>query len=380
MNKKITQNWLFIVLTSVLLYSFLQNYKDFLEFLSNAISLFTPFLVGGSIAFILNVPMTKIENTLFNKSKKYARPLALVTTLVSFVGAFYLITVLIVPSLSDAFSALPQQFSVTVDNISSYAQSFSVSNDDIKTFVNQLALDWESISKSLLSIAQNLINKTLSSSTSLLGSLVSLVVNSIVSFIFAIYILLQKEKLSKHIKMVIFAILPEKQASKLIQIANMSHDVFSKFLSGQCLEALILGCMFVIAMTVFKMPYAILIGVLVSITALIPLVGAFIACAIGIILIALVNPMQALGFLALFLILQQIEGNLIYPYVVGNSVGLPSIWVLVASYIGGNLIGLLGMIIAIPTSSILYSLFREYIYNRLTKKSISIKSLGDDSI
>lgn len=371
MNKKINLSWVWIVLISITVYSALQNFSAVVEFLVSSLALFTPFLVGGAIAFIVNVPMSKIEKILFKKENKFARPISLVTTLLLFVGVGYLISVLVIPNLKEAFSTLPQQISSGVTNIMQYVQSFSVSSDEIMSFIEQLSFDWDSIMKSVLSVGQNLLNVTLSSGTSIVGSVIGAIVNMIVAFIFALYVLLQKEKLARHSKMIIKALLPYKVAKKIIEVASLSYEIFSKFLSGQCLEAIILGSMFVVAMSILGMPYAVLIGVLVSVTALIPLVGAFIACAIGVFLIALINPMQALGFLVLFLILQQVEGNLIYPYVVGNSVGLPSIWVLVASYIGGNLIGLIGMLIAIPLSSIFYTLFREFIYNKLKSKNIS---------
>ena len=171
-------------------------------------------------------------------------------------------------------------------------------------------------------------------------------------------------------RMLLRALLPQKHADRVLYIFSLSYRTFTNFITGQCLEAMILGTMFFVVMSILRFPYALLVGILVAVTALIPIFGAFIGCAIGAFLILVVNPMQALAFVALFLVLQQVEGNLIYPHVVGNSVGLPSIWVLVAVTVGGNLMGLVGMLIFIPLVSVLYTLLREWVYRRLREKKL----------
>ena len=147
----------------------------------------------------------------------------------------------------------------------------------------------------------------------------------------------------------------------------------SSFITGQCVEAVILGAVFFVSMTILRIPYALLVGCLIAVTALIPIVGAFIGCIVGAFLLLMVSPMQALFFVVLFLILQQVEGNLIYPHVVGSSVGLPSIWVLVAVSVGGSLMGIAGMLVFIPLTSVLYALFREFVYQRLQAKGLQVK-------
>ena len=196
---------------------------------------------------------------------------------------------------------------------------------------------------------------------SAVGSIASGLATFFISFSFACYILFQKEKLHLQVRKVIFAFVPKQKAVAILKICSLTYRTFAHFLAGQCLEAVILGTMFVITLSILKMPYALLIGILIAFTALVPVFGAFIGCFVGIIMIGIVNPLQALEFIVLFLVLQQIEGNLIYPHVVGNSVGLPSIWVFVAVIIGGNLMGILGMFLFIPLTSILYTLFKEYI-------------------
>ena len=204
----------------------------------------------------------------------------------------------------------------------------------------------------------------------IVGSLVSGVATFFIAFSFACYILFQKEKLHIQIRKVIFAFLPKEKAEAFFQVCSLTYRTFANFLTGQCLEAIILGCMFCVTLSILRMPYALLIGVLIAFTALVPIFGAFIGCAVGSFLIFMVSPKQAILFIIVFLVLQQIEGNLIYPHVVGESVGLPSIWVLAAVTIGGNLMGIVGMLVFIPLLSVFYTIFREYVYLHLKKQHI----------
>ena len=196
---------------------------------------------------------------------------------------------------------------------------------------------------------------------SILSNTLSSLYTFFIGLVFSIYLLFSKETLSKQIKTTSQVLIGQEKTQKICNIIQLSSHTFSNFITCQCLEACILGSMFVISMSILQMPYALLMGVVIAVTALIPVFGAFIGCFVGIIMIGIVNPIQAVAFIILFLILQQIEGNLIYPHVVGNSVGLPSIWVFVAVIIGGNLMGILGMFLFIPLTSILYTLFKEYI-------------------
>lgn len=223
------------------------------------------------------------------------------------------------------------------------------------------------------------LNSTLDLASSIIGG----VVGSVVAVVFAAYILLQKERLGRQFRQLLYAYLPEHHADRITEVGTLSYRTFSRFLSGQCLEAVILGCMFFLTMSILRFPYALTISVLITVTALIPIFGAFIGCIVGAFLILTVDPMQALWFVVLFLILQQVEGNLIYPHVVGSSVGLPSIWVLAAVTIGGSVMGIAGMLIFIPLCSVFYTLLRHSILNRLRarkipqEKILSPKKLSD---
>ena len=206
---------------------------------------------------------------------------------------------------------------------------------------------------------------------SVASSIIGGLANTVLGMIFAIYVLLQKEKLSAVCKKLLYAWLPEHPVDTVVEVARLVQKTFSNFISGQCLEACILGLMFFISMSLFRMPYAAVISMLIAVTSLIPIFGAFIGCILGAFLILISNPMQAVWFIVLFLVLQQIEGNLIYPHVVGNSVGLPSIWVLVAVTTGASTMGVLGMLINIPLFSVIYTLLRRSSNEQIRKRHIN---------
>ena len=249
-----------------------------------------------------------------------------------------------------------------------FLEELFTDNSEIRAWLNNLDVDLDKLLDSVIAFFRNGAGNVLNSTVYAIGSIVNGVTTFVIAFVFACYILLQKEKLGVQVKKVMHAFLKEKWEKRCLKVCTLTSKTFSNFLTGQCLEALILGSMFFVAMSLFKMPYALLVGVLVAFTALIPIFGAFIGCVVGAFLILMVDPLQALFFVIMFLVLQQIEGNLIYPKVVGNSVGLPSIWVLAAVTIGGSLMGVVGMLIFIPLVSVVYTLFRESVYKRLEQK------------
>ena len=341
-----------------------------------------PFLLGAAIAFILNVPMRVLEKRIFhnryteNKKglRKLARPVSLVLTIVLLIGALGLVTFVVIPELGKTLLYLVETVQEFVPVAQQFLEELFTDNSQIRSALESVNLNIDKILDSAYSFLQNGMKNLLGSTVSAIGSIVNGVVNFAVAFVFACYILIQKESLAVQVKKILYAFLSEKKVKWCLEVCSLTFRSFSSFLTGQCLEALILGVMFFIAMNIFDLPYALLVAVLVSITALIPIFGAFIACIIGAFLILMVDPLQALGFVVLFLVLQQIEGNLIYPKVVGSSVGLPSIWVLACVTIGGNLMGVVGMVIFIPLASVFYSLFRSTVYRRLREKHKDAKT------
>ena len=365
-----------IVFTAILVVA-LWKFDTVLEGAKNIWGILFPFVLGGAIAFVINVPMSFLEKKIFGKTKdgnkmgeKLARPISLLLTIILAVGVIALVMFGVIPQLTRTMGSLMISIANFVPQMQNWIREFSHNNRDIMKLVNQVQFNQDQAIKWGISIlgsgAGNMMNTTMSA----VGSIVSGFATFFIAFSFACYILFQKEKLHVQIRKVFFAFISKQKAEAFLKICSLTYQTFANFLTGQCVEAVILGSMFVVTLSILKMPYALLIGTLIAFTALIPIFGAFIGCAVGCFLIFMVSPKQAVLFIIVFLILQQIEGNLIYPHVVGGSVGLPSIWVLAAVTIGGNLMGIVGMLIFIPLVSVLYTIFREFVYLRLKEKNI----------
>lgn len=368
-----------IILTIVILVG-LWKYEMVLNAISFTFNIIFPFVLGAGVAFVLNVPMSCIERNLFlNKqlkntkfSKKAGRPLSLLLTLFLVIGVIAVVMFVVIPQLGTTFVSLGHNVQTFVPEFQSWCENMFRDNQEIVAWIQSIEFNWDKIVESSVNFFKAGAGNVLDMSFSAAKSIISGVTTFFIAFVFACYILLQKERLTLQIRKVFYAFMSESLVKNIWDICSLTYKTFSNFLTGQCVEASILGMMFFIVMTVFQLPYAMLVGILIAFTALIPIFGAFIGCAIGAFLILMVNPMQALVFVILFLVLQQVEGNLIYPHVVGNSVGLPSIWVLVAVSVGASLMGIVGMLIFIPLTSVLYTLFREYVYERLKKKRVHI--------
>ena len=371
--KKIRELIVFTVLLVVALWKF----EVVIDGLKTIWGILFPFVLGGAIAFVINVPMSFLEKKIFGKTKdgnkvgeKLARPISLLFTIILAVGVIALVMFGVIPQLTRTIASLMISIANFIPQMQDWIREFSHNNQDIMKLVNQVQFNPDQAIKWGISIlgsgAGNMMNTTMSA----VGSIVSGFATFFIAFSFACYILFQKEKLYVQIRKVFFAFIPKQKAEAFLKICSLTYRTFANFLTGQCVEAVILGSMFVVTLSILKMPYALLIGTLIAFTALIPIFGAFIGCAVGCFLIFMVSPKQAILFIIVFLILQQIEGNLIYPHVVGGSVGLPSIWVLAAVTIGGNLMGIVGMLIFIPLVSVLYTIFREFVYLRLKERNI----------
>lgn len=371
-NKDNVKGLLLVVCGGVAFYCALQNLPAVVLAVGWGLGILAPFLLGGAIAFILNVPMRAIERHLFPGAGggKVRRPAALLLTLLAVIGVLTVASGVIGPGVGEAVQSVARQLPAAVQRVQEQLEKLTPYLPQIEEWVNQLDLNWKSLYEKALSLAQSWGGSLLSSGGGLIGGVVSGVSTFVIGLIFSFYILMQKEKLGRQGRQVLYALLPERRADRALEILRLSGRTFSSFLSGQCLEAVILGTLFVITMTIFRMPYALLVGVLIALTALIPIVGAFIGCGVGALLIAITDPWKALMFVILFLVLQQVEGNLIYPHVVGTSVGLPSIWVLAAVTLGGKLMGIWGMLFFIPLCSVLYALFRGFVKDRLRTRAV----------
>lgn len=341
-----------------------------------------PFILGGAIAFIINMPMRCIEKNIFRRGsekyqkavKKIARPVSLVLSLVLILAVIVLVFFVVVPQLGDTVIRLSNDIRQFWPQVQEWAIRLFEDNPEVVEWINSIEINWDKIVQGGIEFLKTGAGTILGSTYSVAKTIVSAATNFVIAFVFAVYIVLQKEKLSVQVSKIMYAFLPEKVVEKIQAVCLLTHKTFSNFLTGQCLEAVILGSMFFVVMVVFNFPYPLLVGVLIAFTALIPIFGAFIGCFVGTFLILMENPMQAIAFVAIFLILQQIEGNLIYPHVVGSSVGLPSIWVLVAVTLGASVMGIVGMLIFIPLLSVIYTLFRGYVYKRLKSRKLLAKA------
>lgn len=336
-----------------------------------------PFILGGAIVFVINVPMSFLEKKIFENVKKenkaarkLARPVSLLLTIVLVVGVIALVMIGVIPQLTKTMGSLMINITDFIPQIKIWIRDFFHDNRKIMKLVDQVQFKPDQAIRWGISLLGNGAGNMMNTTMSAVGSVVSGLATFFIAFSFACYVLFQKEKLHVQIRKVLFAFLPKQKADAFLKVCSLTYRTFANFLTGQCLEAVILGCMFVVTLSILRMPYALLIGVLIAFTALIPIFGAFIGCAVGSFLIFMVSPKQAIIFIIVFLVLQQIEGNLIYPHVVGESVGLPSIWVLAAVTIGGNLMGIVGMLVFIPLLSVVYTIFRKVVYQRLKKRHI----------
>lgn len=336
-----------------------------------------PFILGGAIVFVINVPMSFLEKKIFENVKKenktarkLARPVSLLLTIVLVVGVIALVMIGVIPQLTKTMGSLMINITDFIPQIKIWIRDFFHDNREIMNLVDQVQFNTDQAIRWGISLLGNGAGNMMNTTVSAVGSVVSGLATFFIAFSFACYVLFQKEKLHVQIRKVLFAFLPKQKADAFLKVCSLTYRTFANFLTGQCLEAVILGCMFVVTLSILRMPYALLIGVLIAFAALIPIFGAFIGCAVGSFLIFMVSPKQAIIFIIVFLVLQQIEGNLIYPHVVGESVGLPSIWVLAAVTIGGNLMGIVGMLVFIPLLSVVYTIFRKVVYQRLKKRHI----------
>ncbi|WP_312102690.1 AI-2E family transporter [Lachnoclostridium sp.] len=380
-NSNNVKKIIFIITFTVFLYVGIQHFDVILMTFRYIIGILTPFILGGCIAFILNVPLCLFEDKLFRRGKtqnrfvnKIRRPVSILLSIILVASIIFTVTFLIIPELIKTVSDLAGTINAFVLEAQKWvevkAAELLIQYPDVGSVIKDIPKDWANVSTGLVSVVKGLFYGVLGSAFSIISNIISGLTTFLIGFVFAMYILANKEKLSEQGKKLCYSFISQKRADRIIMVLQLIHRTFSNFLSGQCIEAVILGSMFYITLSILRFPYALLIGVLIAFTALIPIVGAFIGSFIGTFLIFMVDPVQALWFIVIFNVLQQIEGNFIYPHVVGGSVGLPSIWVLFAVTIGGSLMGVIGMLIFIPLTSVLYTLLRENVKIRLNQRQI----------
>lgn len=367
------KNYIILILIGIFSYWGLNNLDLLWNIIKTIYKVLEPFILGGIIAFILNIPATKIENflkkhTKNKKSKGLIRVISIISSLSIFLLVILFIAFLLIPELIENIELLLNNIPNLINNIQTFIIDLLDKYPEIQAEIKNMF----NSSGSTSNIISNILNYIINGAADFIGSIISSFVTIFTSIIFSIYILGQKEYLIRGTKKVMYVTMSKERVNKLINIGSITNKTFSKFVSGQLVDAIILGAIIFVVSLIFRFPYALIIAVLTTITALIPIFGALIAMVLGALLIAITSGVKALIFIIVFLVIQQIEGNFIYPKVVGKSVGLSPMWTLLAITVGGNLFGIPGMLIGLPLASIAYALVKEIVNNKLKDKKIEI--------
>lgn len=371
-----TRKDIIIIISYIALVIFaLVNFSKIFAFLGKVISIFSPFLLGIILAFVLNVLNNFIEKKIFGKIKpskiwnKIKRLLCITLSLILVFLTIFFVMNLLIPQLKNSASLFTDTLPAYKEDIIGILNKFDVD----ESTVNKVGEYLDNFGKVITDYIKGNSKDVITVTTEVATSVVNIISKGIITLVFAIYMIAQKETLSRQINKVMKAYLKPKTINKINTVGTLANKTFSNFVTGQCLEALIFGSLVFVGMLIFRFPYASTIGVLLGFTALIPIFGAFIGTAIGFILIMMVSPVKAILFVVFIIVLQQIEGNLIYPRVVGKSIGLPGMWVLLSVTVGGSIGGILGMLIATPLCSLLYALFTKMVNDRLKSNKIVTK-------
>lgn len=376
LDRRNTRRIMFIVAFGIILFIVLTRLPSIMSAIANGLAVIFPITLGLCMAFVLNIIMNLFEKRVFafmKKSKnslvrKLCRPISLIVTFVVGFGAIALILIIIIPQVVDAVNMVIIKLPGYANNLFLWIKDMLSDNNISMSAIADLEMDWKDMVNKILDFAQKSSTTIVDSTITFTSSVISGSFEVIMAIIISIYVLIKKERILDICKKAITAYMPEKARQQIFKIGALSYKAFSQFIKGQGIEACILGTLCFIGMKIFKFPYAGTVGVLVGVTALIPIFGAWIGGGLSAFLILMVNPMKALLFLVYLLILQQIENNLIYPRVVGESIGLPGLLVLIAVLIGNSLTGVAGILISVPLCSILYTLFKEGIEKRLKGK------------
>lgn len=381
-NKFSIKKIIMIALGLIIFYLAIKNIAVVISYIGTFISFFTPFILGAALAFIINVPMTKIEGFLFKKvpenpktrlqrcAKTLKRPVSMLIALVLVFGVIVIAGIIIVPQVASGLESLAEALPGAMDRLQDWISTNANKIDIVENLMNKIDIDLDSVGRELASTAKGWATAMLDSGFSTVSNIVNGIFEFVIGLVFAIYILLQKEKLGRQGKQIVYATFTEKTADKIMYITGMTRDVFKGFISGQCVDGIINAILFFIILTILGIPYAVMLSIFSGFMAMIPIIGSFIGAGVGVIIVLIMDPSQVLYFIIMYIIVQQIDGNVIYPLIAGNSMGLPSIWVLMAVTVGGSMMGILGMILFIPICSVLYKLTRHYVLRRLKDNDV----------
>lgn len=357
--RRITKWLIGVVAACSLIYLAIRHLDRIAAGIAWLVDIMFPVLLGVIMAFILNVPMRPIERHLHIKREKVKRPLAIFLSLVFVLGIFTGVALLVIPEIMNAVRLVAQIILSGIDQATFLEENIDFSAFPFGEYLEQIDIDWVQLKRNLEEWTMSQREVLLKQAAGTVSSIAAGFVNFFIGLVFSIYILANKERLKIQVRRLTYAWLPEKTGVSLIHVVSICNVSFRNFIAGQATEAVILGTLCTMGMLILRMPYAPMVGALVGVTALIPIVGAYIGAIAGAFLILTVSPLKAFAFIIFLIILQQLEGNLIYPRVVGSRVNLPAMWVLAAVTIGGNLAGPAGMLLGVPIASAAYELLKE---------------------
>ena len=360
------KNCIKICVSVFVLYLCMEYFEEVLRALGMLLSAASPLFVGGVIAYVVNILMSFFERHYFPQSKKKA--VLKSRRIVCMVGAFFsvaaiitLVINLVVPQFVSCIQLLLNKMPAAIDFVVRLADGWGFMSENIKESL--LNIDWQSRLSEVLAM----LTESMGSVAKIVASVFSGIVTGVLGIIFSIYLLLSKDTLKRQAGMLFEGLVPKEVSEKVKYVYDTFDESFKKYISGQCIEAVILGILCTLGMLLLRLPYAAMIGAFIAFTALIPVAGAYIGAIVGAFMIFTVSPVKALIFLLFIVVLQQIEGNLIYPKVVGSSIGLPAIWVLAAVTVGGGIMGVVGMLLGVPVAAALYKLIGNGVKNRITE-------------
>ena len=371
MDKK-TKSYMLLIAFAVVVYAAAMHLGTVLAFLGKLVTLVLPLIIGLVLAFVLSVPMNgyeKLLGKLFGGGKKPAHQklmtaLSFILTLATVLFIAVLVVTMLIPELVSSAKGVIEQIQLKLPQWLAVLNSYNIDTQQINDFYNSISI--ESLIPTLTGSAGLVLDSVLNIST----TIVSVVINGGLGFVIMVYVLLTRKTLAHQCRRVLYAYLTRERADSIVHVASLIYRTYARFFSGQCLESCILGSLIFIAFSIAKLPYAGLIAVLTAICAFIPYVGAFISCSLGVLLTLLASPAHALLCLIVYMVVQFVENQFIYPNVVGNSVGLPPLFTLLAVMLGGKLFGIIGMIFFIPLMAVVYTLIREDIQRRDVRKPI----------
>ncbi len=378
LNRKTVRTIVYLITFAILLNVVVHNLNDVRRWATSGVGMLAPIIIGFAIAFVINIPVSVIEKHLLKERRgrfwgilhRFRRPISIAVSFVVVLAILVTVLGIVVPQFTAALIGAIGKLQPLVEQLRVYLTEYEDEAPELVRWINSFNINWEGIKTQVTNSLKNGIVPAVNFVTTAATSVFGTTTNLILGIILSINVLSIKEKLARQVKSVVRAYIKSERAERIIEIGRMSHGVFASFIGGQVTEALILAGLCYVGMLIFRFPYAFLISVVVGVTALVPIFGAWVATGIGAILILTVKPVLALWFVVFFVILQQIEGNMIYPRVVGTKVGLPAMWVLIAITIGGGTLGVAGMLLSVPTCAVVYTLVRESVKKRTGEEDI----------